>query len=1067
MARNLLLIPLFLMLASGNPRHAAAAEAANFEVMLIVDGKKVSDTWINLSADGTLIEIPASPVLSALVPLVDKGVIRRIEETVTTKGVLTNRVLSRFGLSLSINGPKRQVYLSLAKNAPKPNPVAAGDPAPAPAPLDSMPKPIVTTELVKADSGPWATTPSPPLPGNIANSSPGIAAAPLNDSGWESPAGASIPGAGGKTPATAASHKPKIEMDVYRLDRTRDELFEDVFKRKPPPLPINVEVTLLVDGKSYGTLWINYNQELKRYSFPADPVLNALQGLVKKELWDKLAKRAKSQSRFTVEDLIECGFPTVLNTSVFELSTGVPAQLLGTKIHPISGQRQDPYAVPAYEPGWISAYANFHMKERLPHYQYNPTPFDSGGRGKLQVEVLNRRPRQPVITNLDGAVNLFSWVVEGKGTLWEKPALNEFEVSRKDFRLVHDWPRKALRLTAGDLIFPTSGFQGFLKMGGVGFSRDLSLQPHLAAYPVKEFEFFLTSRSEVKVFINGTLKATYQLDQGSHDLSAFPFAAGESDVEIQITDDMGQMQTLNFNFIHEPNLLAVGKSAFSYNVGLPRRDTWRLPASDDADKIQVMNYEYDAAHPMMFLEYRRGLTEKLTLEAYTQALDTAGLLGINALHALRIGKVKAEVAGSLNGKSEFSWAGNAEYTYIPKATSAISPSTWRLRVEYLGKEFFRPGQDQGLLGSLTYGGYYQKHSSLADLSLGASYTLRFDSVDYYSGFVGVGKRFGKGWSTNFSLRNSFDWSRHTNTTAAATVSYYLFQGDNSINASNRIENHVPDGTEKGAVPNWDNYTDLAWDYNGSAPFPRNPSLAASASFSPWSNDYTGKATWKGGQGILEVNARRFEPKTASVINNYADLELRTALVFVDGNFAFSRPITNSFLMVKGIENEAECDILVNPNEMGYDAKSREWLPGVIPNISPYSLKKIHLEVLDPPFGSNDERTDFTIYPGYKSGYVLYMGSEATIIVLGTLLLAPGVPVEYQAFTATPLDGVKSADPVMGFTNGAGKFQLTRLKPGRYRIDLAVEHKKYTLIMTLPKKTEGIKSLGTLILKENQ
>ena len=253
---------------------------------------------------------------------------------------------------------------------------------------------------------------------------------------------------------------------------------------------------------------------------------------------------------------------------------------------------------------------------------------------------------------------------------------------------------------------------------------------------------------------------------------------------------------------------------------------------------------------MVFLEYRRGLTEKLTLEAYTQALDTAGLVGINALHALRIGKVKAEVAGSLTTRNRIS-VGRATGIHLhPQGHQRHFPIQLEAaRSEYLGKEFFRPGQDQGLLGSLTYGGYYQKHSSFADLSLGASYTLRFDSVDYYSGYVGVGKRFGKGWSTNFSLRNSFDWSRHTNTTAAATVSYYLFQGDNSINASNRIENHVPDGTEKGAVPNWDNYTDLAWDYNGSAPFPRNPSLAASTSFSPWSNDYTGKATWKGGQGI--------------------------------------------------------------------------------------------------------------------------------------------------------------------------------------------------------------------------
>jgi outer membrane usher protein len=892
--------------------------------------------------------------------------------------------------------------------------------------------------------------------------------APAEDGGWETgaPVANPVTGPAGSAPQPpkAEPRKPQVEMEVYRLDRTRDELFEDVFKRKPPPLPINVEVTLLVDGKSYGTLWINYNKEQNRYTFPADPVLNALEGLVKKDLWDKLARRAKSQSRFTVEDLIECGFPTVLNTSVFELSTGVPAQLLGTKIHPMSGLRVDPYTVPAYEPGLLTSYLNLRIKERIPYYQYNPLLLDTTERGKADVDRDNERGRDPVITNLDGAVNFSSWVLEGKGVVWEKPALNALEVSRQDIRLVHDWPRKALRLTAGDLIFPTSGFQGFLKMGGMGLSRDFSLQPHLAAYPVKDFEFFLSNPAEVKIFINGVLRDVLRLEQGSHDLRAFALANGESDIEIQITDDTGQMQTMNFNFIHEPSLLAKGKSAFSYNAGFPRRDVWKQSApAGDPGKIELLNYEYDVNHPLAFLAYKRGLTDLLTMEAYTQAMDTAGLVGLNGLRALRIGKVKAEAAASYDGDFRMDWAGNIEYTYIPKATSSISPTSWRVRTEYLGKRFFRPGQDRNFLGSLTYAGYYQKRSAIADLSLGASYSWRMDSVDFYSGYVGVGKSFGKAWSTNISLRNTFDQQRHTNTTVAASLAYYLFQGDNSINASERIENHVPDGTETGPPPNWDYSTDLSWDYNGSAPFPRNPSLAATASFGQRSNDYSGRAAWKGNQGILEVYGRRYEPKLVTKITNHVDLELQTSLVFIDGNFALSRPINNSFLMVKGIENEKECDILVNSSEMGYDAKSQEWLPGVVPNISPYTLKKIHLEVLNPPFGSNDERTDFMIYPGYKSGYLLKMGSEATIIALGTLLLAPGVPVEYKTFTATPLDA-KSAEPVMGFTNGAGKFQLTRLKSGRYRIDLDNDGQAYEMVLTLPKQSEGIKSLGTLLLK---
>ncbi|MDB5106372.1 MAG: hypothetical protein JWP91_4061 [Fibrobacteres bacterium] len=1084
MSINPCLLFLSLALILGGPGRALGAgegggepTVSNFEMTLIVSGKKVADTWINLSAGGTLIEIPASPVLQALAPMVDQETLRRLEGQLSSQGTFTNKVLSRFGISISINGPQRQVFLDLMKNQPKPKPVPAQAQIPVP-PSEEVES--IPGSMAKQDSGPWATPPVPALKGK---SDPGVNAGqgkpqsgsqppPKSDStllvdiGWE--AGAAVdsvvsPAAPSKVQAPVKIAAPKIELQTIMLDRTRDELFEDVFKHKPLPLPPSIEVTLLVDGKSYGTLWINYSKEQKRYTFPADPVLNALQGLVKRELWEKLARRAQSQTRFTVEDLIECGFPTSLNTSVFELSTGVPAQLVGTKIHPMSGLPVDPYSVPVMEPSRLSAYLNTRVMERIPYYQYNGNRLDSLGSGRATTDALNKQPRQPVITNLDGAVNVFSWVLEGKGGIWEKSDLNGFEANRQDIRLVHDWPHKAIRLSVGDLSFPTSGFQSFLNMGGIGLSRDFSLQPHLVAYPVKDYEFFLINQSEVKVFINGMLRGTYQLEPGTHDLQGFPFTAGESEVEIQITDNSGQMQTINFNFIHEPSLLAAGRSAFSYNAGFPRRDVWKVRGlRPEPDGYKILNYEYDLGHPVLFLDFRRGFSDFLTMEAYSQALDTAGMVGFNALQAMKLGKIKADCAASFRIDSSLGWAANLEYTYIPKVSSNVSPKTWRLRMEYLSKAFFRPGQDPSYLGGLNMAGTLQSHSKFIDLNLTSGYTFRPDSFDFYNASLSLSRGWGKGWSTSFSLRNTLDRQEAVTTSVSATVSYYFNQGDHAFAASERVDNHVPDGTEKGTPPNWDYSTDMAWDYHGSSQFPYNPILKAGTTFGPSANEYTGTAGWRGNQGYAEVYGRRFEPKLSPVVTNYSDLTLQTALVYVDGNLAFSRPVTNSFVLVKGVSNEEACNILVNPNGDGYDAKSSNWRPGVVPTINPYYLKKFHLEVLDPPFGSSDERTDYTIYPGYKSGYAFYMGSSATIIALGTLLLAPGVPVVYQSFSATPLD-VASQEPIVGFTNAAGKFQLTRLQPGSYRIEMDVEGKEYSLILKLPKKAVGITSVGSLIL----
>lgn len=1069
----------------GIPRIASAAgereEAiTNIEVSIVIDGKPISETWINLSAGGTGIEIPAAPVLSALKNMVSQETIRSLESQITVNGTFTNKILARFGVTLGINVPMRQVYLATRKSALKMKTETARSSSPVAAPdsghADTL-RAAAKPGKAKDSAGPWTSPPVPPLPGRIVDTPPtpkpvdqvhaqasnggGGETYPLTDTSWE-PMREDTSRAGAPQ-STGSPGNPSVQLKTYRLDRTREELFEDVFKRKAPPLPASVEVTLLVDGKSYGTLWILYNEAQKRYTFPVDPVLNALQGLVRPDLWEKLAARAKAQSRFTVEDLIACGFPTVLNTTVFELSTGVPAQLLGSKMHPVAGQVIDPYTVPAYEPGWLSAFINTRIRERLPYYQYNPSPFDTNGFGKLQVEARNQEPREPVNVDLDGAINLKTWVVEGRASLLEKPVENRVDVHRQDIRLVHDWPKQSLRLNVGDLIFPTTGFQSFWNLGGVGLSRDFSLQPHLVAYPVKDFEFFLTNPSEVRVFINGVLRGTFQLEQGTHDLQGFPFTAGESEVEIKITDNTGQTQTLNFDFIHEPSLLAKGISAFSFNVGFPSRDIYNpTQNSSYPDKSVLWNYEYDQGNPALFLDYKLGMSNSLTMEAYSQAMDTVGMIGLDLLQAIKIGKIKTDLAGSYHHRDEFAWAGNLEYTYIPKITSDVSPTSWRIKSEYIEKGFYRLGQDSAYLGALSLAGSFQKYTQILNLNLGASYVLRLHNPDFYNLYAGLSRSWPKGWSSSLTFKNTFDRAKSTNTSVAATLNYFFNFDVQSFNASERVENHQVDGSEKGTPPNWDYSTDLLWDYNGAAPFPHNPSLNMTTNFGPNSNDYSARAQWNGNQGTAEIMGRRYEPKTQSIITNYADLTLQSSLIFVDGNFALSRPVRNSFVMVKGIENEEACDILVNPNEMGYDAKSSNWFPGVVPTVSPYYLKKIHLEVQDPPLGSNDDRTDFTIYPGYKSGYAIYMGTKSTIIALGTLMLGQEKPAEYQTFQAIPLGG-ETRDPVVGFTNKVGKFQLTRMQPGKYRIEMYVDGKAYATTMSLPKKSEGITTLGTLLL----
>jgi hypothetical protein len=179
-----LLYILALAIAVPAPLSAATGTdeaASNFDVSLMVDGKLEAETWINLSGGGTLIEIPAAPVLSALKAMIGDDLIRKLEGQTSPEGTFTNKVLARAGIFLSINVPLQQVYLSVSKAAAKTKSAPAAETT---APAAKAAPPTEAVQVVapdsapraakpKSDSGPWTSPAVPPLPGERADSASG------------------------------------------------------------------------------------------------------------------------------------------------------------------------------------------------------------------------------------------------------------------------------------------------------------------------------------------------------------------------------------------------------------------------------------------------------------------------------------------------------------------------------------------------------------------------------------------------------------------------------------------------------------------------------------------------------------------------------------------------------------------------------------------------------------------------------------------------------------------------------------------------------------------------------
>jgi outer membrane usher protein len=111
------------------------------------------------------------------------------------------------------------------------------------------------------------------------------------------------------------------------------------------------------------------------------------------------------------------------------------------------------------------------------------------------------------------------------------------------------------------------------------------------------------------------------------------------------------------------------------------------------------------------------------------------------------------------------------------------------------------------------------------------------------------------------------------------------------------------------------------------------------------------------------------------------------------------------------------------------------------------------------------RGNVRIFPPYRSGYLVTAGSDYSITAIGTLLDQTGAPVSLLAGRAVEL-AAPDRTPVTVFTNRAGRFGLSGLRPGRWRIEMPTEPAQ-SVIIDVPEKAQGVVRLGEVKLGESK
>ncbi len=821
-------------------------------------------------------------------------------------------------------------------------------------------------------------------------------------------------------PASEPAAEAPAPREIQARAKTREELFLEVFKRPPPDMPVSGFVLVQVDASTGQKVRAVLAPGEQNILLEGKAVVNLLSHRLRTDILQSLERRIDPEGWLSRTAIEEAGVVTSFEARKFEFAMTTAPGVREKNVQYLTGLG-DSLRADALRPAAASGFLNFNLKAA------RRTEGSSG----------STNDQSTVAIATDGAVNVMGVVLEGSAFAQTG---NAHPFQRGDLRLVYDEPRRALRYSAGDLRYPVVGYQTIIDMGGIGVSRDFSLQPGLQNRQAGRFEFYLERPAEVKVWVNESLVNTLQLPAGTHDIRGLTPVVGLNDTRLVIEDNAGRRETLDFSFIFSPMLLEQGASQFSYNAGFRR-------------EARNGGYRYDSGNLVLSASYLEGVSRDTTLGAYLQSDSTHAMLGAQSIHALSSGMVQLDAATSRSGDGKWDLAGKLSWIHIPDLRRGETVQS-QLSVEYLGRRFGTINDSTPALDNrinlYASAAFPVGNATTAQLSAYYTPARNAGSVTAHSLIAALTRRWGKYTTTSLSLRQRRSSNGEMQTGLFFGLSFSFSDNGNNFYAAKEIETDT-------ATLNW------------SSARPSNSTLPygfASTRLGAGIRDFTAGAGYWGHQGLVEAsqNHTALQQQAGTYVRDETALRLQSALVFADGAVGLTRSVAENFAIVKGKEGLARIAMKVDPDGQGGSrAQSGLLSPAVVGDLANYQLRDVRIEPVDPPLGATPEKLTYALAPTYKSGFLLELGKEARIIAVGRLLDSQGrrlahLPIEIRRL------GDPDAKPVSTFTSRSGGFQLPEIKPGRYEVRPTSTTLWDSVVVEIPQTPDGLFRIGDVTVQ---
>lgn len=578
------------------------------------------------------------------------------------------------------------------------------------------------------------------------------------------------------------------------------------------------------------------------------------------------------------------------------------------------------------------------------------------------------------------------------------------------------------RLTVGD--FFTAGFDlsTSVPMGGLGLTKDYSMDPYFIQYPTAAFRTEVAFPSTVQVKVDGNIVDQRQVQAGPVDIRNITGVTGAQNVSVVIRDPFGREQVLQEPFFFATNVgLAEGLHEYSYNVGLLRRG-YGIESSDYEDLAFAAFHRY-------------AFTNRLTLGMRGQATQDLYNFGPFGTYQLpRLGVIAAGVSvGGRDGGTGY--AGSAAYSYIGHSFA------FNLGARHFSRDF-------GQLADLT-SSYRQRNAQYASASVyspaAGTVAVAYSGFDTYGGMQSkivnlsytLGTLGGRGlisatylrtlepatdWAALLSFRYYFD--RLTSTVAAVGA------GRNTNTQSVSLQRSIPQGQGLG-------YDVTAGRVGGDA---------GSGAF---------------GRGFVQFNASHAEVGAEYARSSrdgapgYSRAFVAGSIGAVGGSVFAAGPVLDSFAVIR-IPELADVPVYANGWYAGRTNAAGEVVAN---NLSSYYDNFIS-------FGAGDLSMDYVfatsqsvISPPRRSGTLVNFEVRRMRAVFGVLVGRKNgttVPLEFRELTLT-----RGAQVVKVFTARRGEFYVDGVEPGEYVLQVN-NGAPCSARIVVPADTGAMTDVGTLI-----